>query len=150
MTAERRAAAKLPKKKRSSAQKKLIALKINTKRLQRHAWVLEKHLSHTTRNEKKTNSGQARAGMTNVNTILSTPVRRADIIMRKDGLNPSRNKEVRKVIAAHESLVMELQEMLVSKRRSLFTGRHLKRIQGGSMVASRLHLDRQYIPHKIP
>ena len=92
---------------------------------------------------KKENSGQARAGMTNVNTILSTPVRRADIIMRKDGLNPSRNKEVRKVIAAHESLVMELQERSVSKRRSLFTGRHLKRIQGGSMVARRLHLDRR-------
>ena len=42
-----------PKEKRSSAQKKLIALKINTKRLQRRAWVLEKHLSHTTRNEKR-------------------------------------------------------------------------------------------------
>ena len=51
---------------------------------------------------KKDNSGQAKAGMTNVNMILSTPVRRADIIMRKDGLNPSRNKEVTKVIAVHE------------------------------------------------
>ena len=94
------------------------------------------------------NSGQAKAGMTNVNMILSTPVGRADIIMRKDGLNPSRNKEVTKVIAVHESLVMELQEMSVSKRRSLFTGRHLKRIRAGSMVARRLHLDRRYIPLK--
>ena len=100
VTAERRAAGKCPKKKGSSAQKKLIALKIKTKRLQRCAWVLEKHLSHTTRHENDY-SGQARAGMTNVNMILSTPVRRADIIMRKDGLNPSRNKEVRKIIAAH-------------------------------------------------
>ena len=80
--------------------------------------------------------------------ILSTPVRRADIIMRKDGLNPSRNKEVTKVIAVHESMVIELQEMSVSKRRSLFTERHLKRIRGGSMVARRLHLDRRYIPYK--
>ena len=122
---------------------------IKTKRLQRRTWVLEKHLSHTTRNEKDY-SGQARAGMTNVNTILSTPVRSVHIIMRKDGLNPSRNKEVRKVIAAHISLVMELQEMLINKRRSLFTGRHLKRIRAGSMVARSLHLDRRYIPHTIP
>ena len=86
--------------------------------------------------------------MTNVNMILSTPVRRADIIMRKDGLNLSRNKEVTKVIAVHESMVMELQEMSVSKRRPLFTGRHLKRIRGGSIVARRLHLDRRYIPQK--
>ena len=50
-------------------------------------------------------------------TKYYTPVRRADIIMRKDGLNPSRNKEVRK----DESLVMELQEMSVSKWRSLLT-----------------------------
>ena len=76
--------------------------------------------------------------MTNVNTILPTPVRRADIIMRKDGLNPSRNKEVKNVIAAHESLVMELQEISVKKRRSPFTGHHLKRIRAGSMVARRL------------
>ena len=103
-------------------------------------------LSHTTRNEKDY-SGQARAGMTNLNTILPTPVRRDDIIMRKDGLNPSRSKEVRRVIAAHESLVMELQDMSVKKRRPLFTGRHLKRIRAGSMVARRLHLDRRYIPH---
>ena len=54
--------------------------------------------------------------MTNVNTILTTPVRGANIIMKKDGLNPSRNKEVRKVIAAYESLVMELQEMSVNTR----------------------------------
>ena len=86
--------------------------------------------------------------MTNVNTIVPTPVRRADIIMRKDGLNPSRSKEVRRFIAAHESLVMELQEMSVKKRRLLFTGRHLKRIRAGSMVARQLHLDRRYIPHK--
>lgn len=33
--------------------------------------------------------------------------------MRKDGLNPSRNKEVRKVLAAHESLVMEMQDIPV-------------------------------------
>ena len=97
---------------------------------------------------KKDNSGQAKAGMTNVNMILSTPVRRADILMRKDGLNPSRNKEVTKVIAVHESMVIELQEMSVSKRRSLFTERHLKRIRAGSMVARSLHLDRRYIPHK--
>ena len=83
--------------------------------------------------------------MTNVNTILPTPVRRVDIIMRKDGLNPSRSKEVRRVIAAHES---QLQEMSVMTRRSLFTGRHLKRIRAGSMVARKLHLDRRYIPHK--
>ena len=57
--------------------------------------------------------------MTNVNTILSTLVRRAGIIMRKDGLNPSRNKEVRNVIAAHESLVMEWQEMSVSKKHCI-------------------------------
>ena len=50
---------------------------------------------------KNDNSGQAKAGMTNVNMILSTPVRRAGIIMRKDGLNPSRNKVVKKVIAVH-------------------------------------------------
>ena len=37
VTAERRAAGKLPKKKRSSAKKKPIALKIKTKRLQRRA-----------------------------------------------------------------------------------------------------------------
>ena len=97
---------------------------------------------------KKDNSVQAKAGMTNVNMILTTPVRRADIIMRKDRLNPSRNKKVTKVIAVHESMVMELQEMSVSKRRSLFTGRHIKRIRGGNMVARRLHLDRRYIPHK--
>ena len=97
---------------------------------------------------KKDYSGKARADMTNINTILSTPVRRAGIILRKDELNPSRNKEV--LIAAHESLVMEMQEMSVSKRRSLFTGRHLKRIRTGSMVARRLHLDRRYIPLKIP
>ena len=97
---------------------------------------------------KKDNSGQAKAGMTNVNMILSTPVRRADIIMRKDGLNPSRNKEVTKVVAVHESMVMELQEMSVSIRRSLFTGSHLKRIRAENMVARRLHLDRRYIPHK--
>ena len=102
MTAERPAAGQLSKKKRSPAQKKLIALKIKTKRLQRRAWVLEKHLSHHYPKWKKDYSGQARAGMTNVKTILSTPVRRADIIIRKDVLNPSRNKEVRKVIAAHE------------------------------------------------
>ena len=48
VTAEPRAAGKLPKNTRSFAQKKLIALKMNTKRLQRPAWVLEKHLSHTT------------------------------------------------------------------------------------------------------
>ena len=53
VTAERRATGKFPKKKRSSAQKKLIALKINTKRLQRRTRFLEKHLSHTTRNEKR-------------------------------------------------------------------------------------------------
>ena len=70
---------------------------------------------------KKDNSVQAKAGMTNVNMILTTPVRRADIKMRKDGLNPSRNKEVTKAIAVHESMVMELQEVSVSKRRSLFT-----------------------------
>ena len=97
---------------------------------------------------KKDNSGQAKAGMPNVNMILSTPVRRADIIMRKDGLNPSRNKEVTKVIAVHESMVIELQEISVSKRRSLFIERQLKRIRAGSMVARRLHLDRRYIPHK--
>ena len=97
---------------------------------------------------KKDNSGHAESGMTNVNMILTTPVRRADIIMRKDGFNPSRNKEVTKVVAVHESMVMELQEMSVSKRRSLFTGRHLKRIRTGSMVARRLHIDRRYIPHK--
>ena len=97
---------------------------------------------------KKENSGQAKAGMTNANMILSTPVRRADIIMRKDGLNSSRNKEVTKVIALHGSIVFELQDMSVSKRRSLFTGRHLKRIRAGSMVARRLHLDRRYIPYK--
>ena len=53
VTAERLAAGKFPKEKRSSAQKKLLALKINTKRLQRRAWLLEKHLSHTIRNEKR-------------------------------------------------------------------------------------------------
>ena len=90
---------------------------------------------------KKDNSGQAKAGMTNVNMILSAPVRRAAIIMRKDGLNHSRNKEVTKVIAVHESMVTELQGMSVSKRQSLFTGRHLKIIREGSMVARRLHLD---------
>ena len=39
-----------------------------------------------------------------MDTVLPTLVRRADIIMTKDGLNPSRNKEVRKVIAAYDSL----------------------------------------------
>ena len=58
---------------------------------------------------KKYYSVQARAGMSNLNTILLMPLRRADIIMRKDGLNTSRNKEVIYVIAAHVSLVMELQ-----------------------------------------
>ena len=59
---------------------------------------------------KKDNSGQAKAGIANVNMILSTPVRGAYIIMRKGGLNRSRNKEVTNVIAVHESMVMELQK----------------------------------------
>lgn len=79
---------------------------------------------------------------------MTTLIRRADIIMRKDGLNPSRNKEVRKVLAAHESLVMEMQDIPVKKRQSLFTGRHLKRSRAGSMVAKKLHLDRRYVLRK--
>ena len=59
---------------------------------------------------KKDNSGQAKSGMTNVNMILSTPVHN-----NEEGRNPSRNKEVTKIIAVHESMVMELQEMSVSK-----------------------------------
>ena len=53
VTAERPAAGKLPKTNRSSAQKKRIALKMKAKRLQGCVCVLEKHLSHTTRNEKR-------------------------------------------------------------------------------------------------
>ena len=53
-----------------------------------------------------------------MNTILPTSVRHADIIMRKDGLNPSRNKDGRNVITAHESVMMEMQEN-VSKEKEI-------------------------------
>ena len=46
---------------------------------------------------KKENSGQAKSGMTNVNMISSTHVRRADIIRRKDGLNPRETKKLQRL-----------------------------------------------------
>jgi len=50
---------------------------------------------------------------------------------------------VRKVVAAHEILVIEVQEMSVKERRSLITRRHLKS-QARNMVEIRLCLDHQY------
>lgn len=69
MTAEIPTAGNLPRKRRSSVQKKLNALKVKTKRLQRRVWVLENHLKRSTRNQKE-GSGQTRTDTTPINTVF--------------------------------------------------------------------------------